>query len=438
MSRPLKRLLICLPLAGAFCARRPALVRGAGYPDINFTGYQATPVDNPLGGRLAAGYAVAYDGGGDILIAGVLADKSGAYHLAVLRLENDGTLDPLFGARGVAYDPKDPPAWGAAMAMDGGGRILIAGSQGAGFGNSNAVVLRRLLREGNPDPLFARGGLARAAGPFGGRAAAYAVAPLGRGALVGGAASGPNGQTWGAVWRFDDDGELEQAFGRGGVALFPAPPGYSSQVRALLPQSGGSVLAAGTLDGRMAIWKLLPGGGLDRSFGRRGVALGPWGQARALAAGAGGVLWLGGFVALYNRVTGAAQKRLPAVAAFSAAGALDKSFGRGGTEFLAVPNFSNGAQIFALAENPQGGLYAAGDAGAAGKQACFWALDAGGLPISDFGAGGVMALPNAAGGVDDRAYSIAFDGAGRILAAGISRDKTGAVRLALWRVLPAR
>jgi len=434
----MKNFFACLALAAALPACLPPKVRGAGYPDINFTGYQETPFADPLGGGLAAGYAVASDGRGDILISGVFADKSGADRMATMRLERDGTLDRRFGAQGLVYFPEGAMDWGTAMAMDGGGRILIAGSQGPRFGQSDAVVLRRLLRRGNPDPIFARGGLSRVAGPFGGRAAAYAVAPRGDGALVGGMASGPQGQSWGALWRFDDDGELKKTFGRGGVALFPAPPGYSSEIRALLPQKDGSVLAAGTWAGHVAIWNILPGGLRDRSFGRRGMTIGPWGQARALAAGAGGALWLGGFVTLYNPVTGTASKQLPALVRFTAAGVLDESFGRRGAEFMQVPDFSRSAQIFALASSPQGVLYAAGDAGGALKRACFWALNADGRPDARFGAGGMMALPNAAGSDDDRVYALAFDRHGRLIASGMSRAKTGAVRLALWRVLPAR
>ncbi|MDE2313943.1 MAG: hypothetical protein KGL04_07200 [Elusimicrobia bacterium] len=411
--------------------------RGAGYPDINFTGYQATPLESPLGGSLAAGYAVAPDDKGDILVAGALSDASGAVRMAVLRFERDGTLDKLFGSNGV-YAPAGPRDWGTAMAVDEEGRVMIAGSAGQSFGNSQAVVLRRLLPTGLPDPMFAKGGMASAAGPFGGRAMAYAVALQGRDILVGGAATGPDGRLWGALWRFDHDGDPEKSFGRGGVVLFPAPPRYFSQVRALVPLADGSVLAAGNFAYRMAIWKTEHDGRRDDSFGRHGLALGPFGWARALAPGAGGALWLAGFRTIYNRVTRTVTKRLPALVLMTALGGVDAGFGRAGIEYLQIPDFSTGAQIFALAADPQGGLYAAGDAGAAGKQACLWALGADGRPNPAFGSDGVLLLPHSTGGVDERAYALAFDRHGRILATGISRDKAGAVRLALWRALPAR
>ncbi len=357
--------------------------------------------------------------------------------MALMRFERDGTLDTHFASNGV-YAPAGPRDWGTAMAVDGEGRVVVAGSAGQNFGNSQSVVLRRLLPTGLPDPMFAKGGMASAAGPFGGRAMAYAVALQGRDILVGGAATGPNGRLWGALWRFDHDGDPEKSFGRGGVVLFPAPPPYFSQVRALVPLADGSVLAAGNFAYRMAIWKTEHDGRRDDSFGRRGLALGPFGWTRALAPGVGGALWLAGFRTIYNRVTRTVSRRLPALVLMTPSGAVDAGFGRQGTEVLRIPDFSPGAQIFALAADPQGGLYAAGDTGAAGKQACLWALDANGLPNPAFGSGGLLLLPYAAGGTDERAYAISFDRHGRILATGISRDKAGDVRLALWRVLPAR
>jgi len=411
--------------------------QGSGYPSLDFNGYQTSLIKDPFGGRVAVGYAVSSDHKGDILIGGAFSDAAGVYHMAVLRLERDGTLDPLFGSGGGVYAAADPPDLGTAMAVDGRGRVLVAGLLGASFNQSGFAVLRRFLPDGKPDPSFARGALIRAAGPFGGHAAAYAVAVQGPRILIAGTVSGPKGSAWGAVWRFWNGGLPDVSFGRNGVVLLPAPPGAQAQVRALLLGPDHSVLAAGSVAGRMALWKISAQGHRDKSFGINGVAVGLPGQARGLAADASGDSWLTGFRNQYNPVVAAVARQSAAVALFTPKGASDGNFSRWGTVALPTPELFSNAQAFAMAPDPHGGFYAAGYARGPSNQACFWAFDSSGRLITGFGSNGILVLPNAPGGVDDRAYAIAFDRSGRILAAGLSRDKSGEIRLALWRVQPA-
>ncbi|WP_437956268.1 hypothetical protein WME76_33185 [Sorangium sp. So ce119] len=230
-----------------------------------------------LFGNVSGGKALIDTGGSETVTDGlvlsnnkilVVGDRSG--EPLVARASPDGAPDSSFGA-GSAHVVLSPSFVAQAMAVDGEGRILVAGHVESG-GESDAVVAR-LLADGQPDTAFGTGGQRVIAVPGSSeRAAALALLADGR-VLVAGA-SNQNGDADFQVRRLLEDGADDPSFGAGGVVTAPITSGDDvAEDVVLLPDSrilvvgnagggasAGPVLARYTRDGR-----------IDANFGTGGV-----------------------------------------------------------------------------------------------------------------------------------------------------------------------
>ncbi len=126
------------------------------------------------------GNAVRLQADGKIIVIG--AEHNGEhFDIVILRYDPDGVLDPTFGTEGVVIVDRGgyDYAWGGAVQAD--GRILAAGSSFDGE-SENGVVLR-LNSDGSPDAGFGSDGLFRFYGPSEDRI--YGVALQNDGGIVG-------------------------------------------------------------------------------------------------------------------------------------------------------------------------------------------------------------------------------------------------------------
>ncbi len=130
----------------------------------------------------------------------------------------------------------------------------------------------------------------------------------------------------------EQDCSLDSTFGEGGVAHLPHPRLTSSTPRAYLAQdTSGRILIGGSRNGQIAIWRLMPDGSVDTTYGDNGLAFTKVPDnfsVGAVAAGVGGSLFVGGAV---SKPFGF----IPAVAKLGDAGALNPSFGLDGVARLA-------------------------------------------------------------------------------------------------------
>ena len=243
----------------------------------------------PTAGRLGRRRRVA------ALLAATVACATPA--TAALATPAPGTLDPAFGAGGIARLPAGVGASPGALATDPLGRVLVAGR--VSVGGTIETLVARLTTGGAADPGFGSQGLA--------------IAPLG---------SAPG--------------------------TFATASGISV---AALP--GGGVLAAGlTSDGRDFVERLLPGGALDSSFATAGVYLTPYvtnfPPARLLIRPDGRIVLVGTMVdpALADA---AREPTSLLLVGLTAAGAADPSFGSAGVTGAQVGQRSShaGADSFA-------------------------------------------------------------------------------------------
>jgi uncharacterized delta-60 repeat protein len=264
-------------------------------------------------------YAVALQG--DKLLAAGTAQsqggRSGFFGLA--RFSADGVLDTTFGTGGKTEVRQNFGSLGQAIGLRSDGKIYVAGFSArgqAGDPNATDFGLVRFSADGQLDTAF--GGATGVQGDFGKNEDARGIAFDGNKVLVGG------GDDF-AVARYNDDGSLDMSFGTLGVAK--SADGIANTFRRL---SDGSLLLAGSRrtsanpDFVIKLVRYTPGGQLDATFGTGGVAEIPYDQQQN-AVLALELLSDGRIVAFLQGALVVNATRL------SATGALDTSFGTGGT-----------------------------------------------------------------------------------------------------------
>ena len=391
---------------------------------------------SPLGGEVAVGYSVAIDASNRILVAGVLSDSTGTFHMAVWRFDPRGRLDPGFGTNGVARSPDED--WGWAMTLDSRGRIVVAGFSGNDWRKSERAVIRRFLPDGRSDPDFGFQGVAVSSSPLGGsRAAAYAIATgPNDNIIVAGDAAGPQQETHATLWRFMTDGRLDQKFGRAGAAVLPMPEDQGDARSNALAVDNEAILVAGTMRWKsLALWKISWNGLPREDFGRGGLAVNDWGMGRGIVTAAENRIWVGGFS--YARKGDKVVGELAVLSRFLADGVVDEAYATKGVKILPLSKGVTDQESFAIIQSQDGRLYLAGYAGDKSLvQACFWALTPKGELSPRFGERGVLVLPNASGGKEDRVYALTMDREGRLLGTGFSRGSDRKMHLAIWRLRP--
>ncbi|MBX9583726.1 MAG: hypothetical protein K2X87_25775 [Gemmataceae bacterium] len=202
--------------------------------------------------------------GGGVLGVGRNNEATG---FVVAKVRADGTLDPAFGAGGVATVPFDTFAVGVAAAPLPDGGVLVAGNlqhPGDPYGFTGDLALARLDAGGNLDPSFGAGGTRVVdIGPV--DQLAGMVAAPGGGVVLVGTSVAPAGVSR-ILTRADAAGAVDPAFGVGGTAAITAP----FRPQSVMPAAGGKVLVGG---GNGVARFDLATGALDPTFNPAGGGL---------------------------------------------------------------------------------------------------------------------------------------------------------------------
>lgn len=218
------------------------------------------------------------------------------------RLLPDGTPDPSFGSGGrFASMLGGVFADYQAVALDGSGRVVLSGVQGA-VDVGRRVFVARLTSTGALDPSFAGGAghvldTAADAG-FTAQTRARSVAIDSAGRVVVGAMR-TMGRAWLSVGRFTADGALDASFGDGGWASTVDGVSYGGTTAVVAVQGDDRVVAMGGsgIGGEPAqLVRWSEDGSLDTTFGEGGAgAFARYDGSLGLALGAGDALVLAGF-----------------------------------------------------------------------------------------------------------------------------------------------
>ena len=261
--------------------------------------------------------------------------------LGVVRVLPDGRLDASFGSGGtvkladahgyLCFDP-------FAVTLQPDGKLVIAGSSDCGGeGGLIAVSVVRLLPDGRPDASFDGDGQKRF--DFGPCGFANAVAVQGDGKILvaGGDGGCSEDESPFRVARLNADGSFDRSFGRGGrqAVQLPVPYAWAEDMQL---DAQGRILLAGPAGGETRRWRnrytfglarLTASGALDRSFGRGGVTVAPGHRRRATFANAAALL-PDGRIAVVGTYAPGTRRSETRVAVYRHDGRLDRTFRRGG------------------------------------------------------------------------------------------------------------
>ena len=311
----------------------------------------------------------------------VTADGSGPLghrYWTVLRYLPDGHLDPGFGNGGAVVLIQTDSGLAGGIALQPDGRIVVTGDAICGPVAEACFAAARLMPDGQLDPSFGDGGIARHDPIRRTWANDVTVQPDGRIVLVGRTfkPGDANDDDVGCAMRLLPDGRLDRSFSRNGVVRIDHGHGDDTligvemQGRRIVAGGEGRVTNSGT--GGFAAIRLRQNGSLDRSFGRRGRRIvlfgrGRWARPASFDLAQGGKIVIGG-----NSGTEFYSWQ-PAAARLTRDGALDRSFSRDGRVLTRIRPF--GGEAGAVMGDARGGVILAGKAYTdATRDPSVWAL----------------------------------------------------------------
>jgi uncharacterized delta-60 repeat protein len=334
-----------------------------------------------------------------------------------------GDLDPTFGNGGlVTTDFSSRSDFGAAVAIQSDARIVTAGNSSAVGVFGVDFALARYHPNGNLDASFGSGGIVRS--DFGAPldAAADVALQLDGKIVAAGVSAGDF-----AVARYNANGSLDSSFGTGGFVRTDF--GSFDQATALALQSDGKVVVVGFGLGSFAVARYNADGLLDSTFGSGGKVTTGFGLAGAaafdVAVASTGEIVVGGGTGLFPFGPGDF-----AIARYESDGALDSSFGTGGT---ATTDFGGSDRAFAIALQSDGRVTAAG--GTRTSTSDDFALaryNSDGSLDASFGAGGTVTTDFSSNS-QDIAFGVVLNADGWITAAGSTSVPPSSSRFALAR-----
>jgi len=337
----------------------------------------------------------------------------------LLELRADGAPNPAFGANGLVIH-QSLSLVGARVLPDGS---VDAVGTGPGHDGQDLIYLR-FTAAGQPDPAF--GGEGARLFDLGGEEEAHAATWAADGAVVVGGSSQPSGSCFKVaeceevpvLASFDPAGNLEPAFGTGGVMRLEGLRGRTEDptgngVEHLTRRPDGSLVAAGSAPPEETVAflsALSPQGVLLPGFGEGGIVrerrATPAEQTIAgiVPAGQGGMLALG------NSTLGV--EGMPLLIRYASDGSLDGSFG-GGAGYLTLgegyatgfADDESGHLLTTLSDYPRSRLVEV--------------RSADGAPEASFGSNGAVTLPK---GIFTEAVAFASDGGAAVIG---SRDVSG-------------
>lgn len=368
----------------------------SGTLDLTFGGQGFVVHDNAAGGNsYDYGYDITTDAQGRVLATGISFNADTPtpdYDMVVWRYTSAGALDTSFDGKGwtTIHDAAggDDYDIGRALVLDATGRLLvIGGSTGSDAGFD--MALWAFAEDAAPDPSLGGTGTVLRDGTAGG--SGYddpfdlVIDAAGRILAVGGSQA-PDGLSDLTVWRFLPDGSLDTSFGGTGYATHTgAVPGnlheYGTGID--LDSSGRIVIAGVSSDWLgdlvdLVVWRFLETGDLDTSFGGQG--------------------W---------------------VTHDDAAGGSGNDYGE------------------AVVVDSSGRIYAAGRSQNASLSfdMVVWAFTDAGVLDPLFATGGVFVFPTASfGGTSSLARDVTLDPSGRVLATGTYGDPVTLGDVAVWRL----
>lgn len=241
-------------------------------------------VTTEFGQSGSGAYAVALQGDGKIVVAGVTRGGPAGADIALARYRPDGSLDASFGGDGkVATDFGLTHEWANGLTIQPDGKLVVVGSTRP-FGpyqeNPPDFALARYNADGGLDASFDGDGKVSTAFTSGWADNGYGIALAPDGKIVAAGWAAPDGVSGpGAIdiARYNQDGSLDAGFDGDGKVI--SAPSIDNGAFAVVVQPDGKVVVAGFVFGgsNFALVRYTIGGSLDGTFGTGGVVTADFG-----------------------------------------------------------------------------------------------------------------------------------------------------------------
>lgn len=297
VARLSRQLLVSSLIALLLCWSLPNRAQAAaGDLDLTFGsgGKVTTNFFNVFGPSVlnqARGVVVQPDG--KVIAVGLASSLSTSFvsGFALIRYNNDGSLDASFGSGGKAFTNFFRGAEAEAVALQPDGKIVVVGSafQPSLFSNLTFAVAR-FNSDGSLDSSFGTGGLVTTdffTDQFG-QAMGLAIQPDGKIIAVGIVAV-PNTLFDFGIARYNADGSLDLTFGVGGKVMTDFF-GHEDFARDVALQADGKIVVLGDMMSPNSVFipglaRYNPDGTLDPSFGTGGKVSSDLGFNRHISSG---------------------------------------------------------------------------------------------------------------------------------------------------------
>jgi uncharacterized delta-60 repeat protein len=382
-------------------------------------------------------YSVAVQSDGRILVVGESYNLDTATgDVALVRYNGDGTLDDTFNGTGIVVTDLGGVDQGRDLVIQPDGRIVVSGRMcNAGYTDCDLAVIR-YNDDGSLDTGFNSDGIAIVPyktgnnGTYGG----LELAADGKILVAGYAIESPTAPYDFAIYRLTANGDLDPTFSNDGVKMINFGASHSDVAQDIAIQPDGKIIAVGyTCENNgthcdFALARLKPGtGALDKTFnydGKQTTNFGGEEQAPSVALQSDGKIVLAG-----RKVNGSTINM--AVARYTSNGTLDKTFNGSGKKVI---NFLSGYEEanYDVLVQPDGKIVTLGYVTNQGNNFAVVRLNPSGSYDTSFGVSGKVEIDF---GFDDFAYALTLDLDGNYVLAG--RVDDGATQyFALARILP--
>lgn len=271
-----------------------------------------------------------------------------------IRLLSDGSLDPTFHNGGMSFIHCNYQLNTSSMTLQNDGKIVLAA---AGLNNDPwpFTGIFRFQPDGAPDSSFAQNGAW--VNPVGNEhSALYSIHAMSDGKLLAGGIAKEFSDFDFTLLRLQNDGSPDPGFGNNGLVFTDFKWG-NDKAGGIYPRADGKMLLAGNFligdfnssDNLCALTQLLPDGTADAGFGTGGIDTFPGGSLVSVVFQSDGKILAG--VDSYFGQQGALYRRLPsggADSSFGQFGHVDSVFGNyAGPKIVQVGILSNGKIVVA-------------------------------------------------------------------------------------------
>lgn len=361
---------------------------------------------------------------GKIVVVGITFNPvTEVTDFAVTRYNPNGSLDATFGSGGIVTTSMGPSVTANAVAIQGDGKIVVAGNRPVGGTTEIAVV--RYNANGSLDSSFGSGGIASTSIQDLANAEDLVVQPDGKIVITGNSlnlnpvSDAPTPISNLLLVRYNSDGSLDNSFDGDGIFLAPQSPNSKPQFgHAVTLQSDGKIVAAGqgltngpSID--FVVVRCNTNGSLDSSFGSGGIVFTNINDQRDVANDL--AIQSDGKIVVAGTTNNSAFNTVPAIARYNTNGSLDTSFDSDGIVTRTITD-TDSESLNGVALQTDGQIVVAGniDPGT-GPALEVKRYNADGSPDAAFGTGGSVITPVGEG---SSASAVAVQTDGKIVAAG--------------------